>query len=71
MKYPTQLYLKSPAEMGEAMKGFPDAMDNTVRIAEMCNLELDFSKRYAPVYRVPEEKIDELKLPSARSRLNR
>ncbi len=65
MKYSTQLYLKSPEEMKTAMKGFPDAMENTLRIAAMCNLELDFSKRYAPVYRVPEEKIDKkLALPS-------
>ncbi|MGN6504131.1 MAG: DNA polymerase III subunit alpha, partial [Tepidisphaeraceae bacterium] len=65
MKYPTQLYLKSPAEMKEALSGFPDAMENTMRIADMCNLELDFSKRYAPVYKVPPEKIEpELKLPS-------
>ena len=65
MKYPTQLYLKSPAEMKTALAGFPDAMENTMRIAEMCNLELDFSKRYAPVYRVPADKIEaDLKLPS-------
>lgn len=65
MKYPTQLYLKSPKEMAEAMKGFPDAMENTVRIAKMVDLDLDFSKRYAPVYRVPPEKIEaDLKLPS-------
>ncbi|MBC7783260.1 MAG: DNA polymerase III subunit alpha [Burkholderiales bacterium] len=55
--YPKELYLKSPAEMKLAMTGFPDAMENTVRIAEMCNLELDFSKRYAPVYKVPAEKL--------------
>ena len=57
LKYPTQLYLKSPDEMAEAMGGFHEAMDNTVRIANMCNLELDFSKRYAPVYKVPKEKL--------------
>ncbi len=59
MKYPTQLYLKSPEEMRTALTGFPEAMENTVRIAEMCNVELDFSKRYAPVYRVPTEKLVE------------
>src|SRR3954452_24842858 len=35
----------------------PQASDNTVRIAQMCDLQLDFSKRYAPVYRVPKEKL--------------
>lgn len=65
MKYPTELYLKSPQEMSKALSGFPEAMENTVRIAQMCDLELDFSRRYAPVYRVPPEKIDQdLSLPS-------
>lgn len=59
MPYPEHLYLKSPAEMAEALRGLPqEAMSNTLRIAEMCNLELDFSKRYAPVYRVPTEKLE-------------
>ena len=56
LKYPTELYLKSPQEMREALGGFDGAIDNTVRIARMCNLELDFSKRCAPVYPVPKEK---------------
>jgi DNA polymerase-3 subunit alpha len=57
LKYPTELYLKSPQEMQEALGSFPGAIDNTARIAAMCNVELDFSKRYAPVYRVPQEKL--------------
>ena len=60
LKYPTQLYLKSPEEMREAMAGFPEAMDNTVRIAAMCNLDLDkmYGRKHAPVYDVPKERID-------------
>ena len=54
LKYSTELYLKSPAEMQQALGSFSGALENTVRIAEMCKLELDFSKRYAPVYKVPE-----------------
>src|SRR5438874_4862994 len=57
LKYPTELYLKSPAEMADAMRGFEGAIDNTLRIAEMCDLNLDFSKRYSPVYRVPQDKL--------------
>ena len=60
IKYPTELYLKSPAEMKEAVGGFAGALDNTVRIARMCELELDFSKRYSPVYKVPKEKLIDL-----------
>lgn len=57
LKYPTELYLKSPAEMRQALAAFPEALDNTTRIAQMCDVELDFSKRHAPVYRVPAEKL--------------
>ncbi len=57
LKYPTELYLKSPDEMKEALEGFDDAMENTVRVAKMIDLDLDFSKRYAPVYKVPVEKL--------------
>src|SRR4029453_2921895 len=46
LKYPTELYLKSPAEMKQALGDFDGALENTLRIAQMCNLELDFSKRY-------------------------
>ncbi|HEY8750928.1 MAG TPA: DNA polymerase III subunit alpha [Tepidisphaeraceae bacterium] len=58
LKYPTQLYLKSPQEMREALGQFDGAIDNTLRIAQMCNLELDFTKKCAPVYRVPKEKLN-------------
>ncbi len=55
LKYPTELYLKSPAEMRDALGEFDQAIENTSLIADRCNVELDFSKRYAPVYRVPAE----------------
>ncbi len=55
-KFPTdQFYFKSPAEMAELFPKHPEAFDNTLRVADMCNLELDLSTRHAPVYRVPEE----------------
>ena len=68
--YPPDLYLKSPQEMEEIGKGrvnaWQEALDNTVRIAAMCDLSLDFSKRYAPVYKVPANVIDAaIPLPSA------
>ncbi|QOV89034.1 DNA polymerase III subunit alpha [Humisphaera borealis] len=57
LKYPTHLYLKSPQEMAEICHEFPEAVENTARVAAMCDVSLDFSKRYAPVYRVPAEKL--------------
>ena len=31
-----QLYIKSPEEMAEAFRNIPEAIENTVRIAERC-----------------------------------
>ncbi len=68
-----QFYLKSSAEMHEIFQDYPDALANTLRIADLCDLDLDFSKRHAPVYRVPEDRDDrdylrELVLKGARER---
>jgi DNA polymerase-3 subunit alpha len=65
MKYPQDLYLKSPQEMHAALAPWPEALANTVRIAQMCKLDLDFSKRYAPVYRVPAEQLAQCPFPSS------
>jgi DNA polymerase-3 subunit alpha len=55
LKYPDQLYLKSPQEMAEALGQFDQAIENTARIAAQCNVELSFGTRHAPVYRVAAE----------------
>src|SRR3984957_1196098 len=52
LKYPKEIYLKSPQEMAAALGDFDQAIENTGRIAAMCDLSLDFSKRFAPVYKV-------------------
>ncbi len=54
LEYSPQLYLKSPDEMREALREYPRAFDNTVRIAEMCDLKLDFSAKHLPVFQTPE-----------------
>jgi DNA polymerase-3 subunit alpha len=61
--YPKELYLKSPDEMKAALGNYDQAIENTARIAAMCDLNLDFSKRYAPVYPVPAEKLDDAIIP--------
>ncbi|HTV48364.1 MAG TPA: DNA polymerase III subunit alpha [Phycisphaerae bacterium] len=55
LRYSRHLYLKSPQEMRHIFRDLPEACDNTLKIAEMCNLELDFSQRHAPVYKPPED----------------
>ncbi|MFA5863788.1 MAG: DNA polymerase III subunit alpha [Phycisphaerae bacterium] len=51
-----KFYLRSGQEMAEVFKAYPQALSNTVQLAHHCNLELDFKKRYAPVYHPPEKK---------------
>jgi DNA polymerase-3 subunit alpha len=58
LKYPTELYVKSPEEMTAALGQFDQAIENTRLIADKCNLEFDAHKRYAPVYKVPADKLD-------------
>ena len=36
-----EFYMKSEEEMREALKDFPEACDNTVELAEKCNVELE------------------------------
>ena len=55
LHYSEELYLKSPAEMDKALGMWPEAIANTTRIAEMCNLNLDFSKKHLPGFRTPAD----------------
>ncbi|HEX7010090.1 MAG TPA: DNA polymerase III subunit alpha [Phycisphaeraceae bacterium] len=54
LRYPTQLYLKSAQEMYAAMDHprWREACENTLRIAQMCELELNFKANYAPVVKI-------------------
>jgi DNA polymerase-3 subunit alpha len=47
-------YLKSPEEMAELYADLPQALANTERIAEMCQLELDFGRLHLPEIELPE-----------------
>ena len=56
MKFETdELYVKSREEMIEYFANFPDAIENTVKIAEKCNVEFEFGHTILPNYDVPEE----------------
>jgi DNA polymerase-3 subunit alpha len=46
-------YLKSPAQMRELFKDLPEACDNTLKIAEECNIEF-VEKNLIPKFPVPE-----------------
>ena len=56
MRFDTdELYIKSPEEMIEYFKEVPEAIENTVKIAEECNVEFEFGKTILPNYEVPKE----------------
>lgn len=49
----TEFYLKSPEEMAEVFPYIPEALENTQKIADMCNVELDFKSIHLPSFDPP------------------
>ncbi|MFB0556187.1 MAG: DNA polymerase III subunit alpha [Phycisphaerae bacterium] len=54
MIYPPDVYLKSPDEMRQLFADNIGACDNTLAIAERCNVEIDLKKRRAPRFEPPD-----------------
>ena len=55
MRFETdELYIKSPEEMSDYFSNVPEAIENTVKIAEKCNVEFEFGHTILPNYDVPE-----------------
>ena len=55
MRYePQNFYLRSEAEMADLFGGYEDALENTQKIADMCNLEFTFGKYHLPEFKLPE-----------------
>ncbi|MGM0567688.1 MAG: DNA polymerase III subunit alpha [Elusimicrobiota bacterium] len=48
-----EYYLKTREEMEKLFEKTPEALENTVKIAQMCNLEIEFGKDLLPDYEVP------------------
>ena len=48
-----EFYLKSEQEMRALFPAIPEAFDNTVRIAEECNLEFEFGHTQLPAFHAP------------------
>jgi len=49
-----EFYLKSPQQMRQLFRDFPEACDNTLLIAERSNVAFDTSANYMPRFPVPE-----------------
>ncbi|MFV0336725.1 MAG: DNA polymerase III subunit alpha, partial [Chthoniobacterales bacterium] len=53
MHYPKELYFKSRQEMEANFSELPEALDNTLRIADMVNFEMEFGKSKYPSFDPP------------------
>ena len=53
MRYAPELYFKTGEEMASLFAEFPDALSNTVRIAERCELKLEFGQPKYPAFEAP------------------
>lgn len=51
-----QFYLKSAEEMKAIFRDYPEAISNTIDIAQRCNVELDFNTYYFPKFNPPPGK---------------
>ncbi len=51
---PYEFYLKSPQEMQNLFNDIPEAIDNTLKIAEMTNVNIELGKNHLPEFEVPD-----------------
>jgi len=57
MKFATnEFYLKPPEEMIKSFSYCPESIDNTIKIAEKCNLTLTFDNIFLPHFEIEQEK---------------
>ena len=56
LKFDTQeFYVKSQGEMIKLWKDHPEVLENTVKIANMCNVKLEFENFIFPSVKIPKE----------------
>ena len=53
MHYVGDYSIRSPEEMKSVFKDFPGAVENTLKIAERCNVEIKFKKNLIPSFKTP------------------
>jgi DNA polymerase-3 subunit alpha len=55
MRFETdQFYVKSEAEMAALFPNCPEALENTAKIAQLCNVEFEFGHYHLPHFQLPE-----------------
>ena len=53
LEFPTEeFYVKSGDEMSQLFANYPEAIENTVKIADMCNVEFEFGKTKLPYFHI-------------------
>lgn len=50
----SELYVKSTEEMAALFPDYPEAVENTVKIAELCNMDFQFGVHHLPEFKLPE-----------------
>jgi DNA polymerase-3 subunit alpha len=53
-RYSEEQYLKSPDEMQALFHDLPEALSNSVLIAQRCNLEMEFDRYHLPAFPTPD-----------------
>ena len=53
-----EFYVKSEGEMAQLFARYPDAVENTQKIADMCNVEFTFGVHHLPEFHLPEGETD-------------
>jgi DNA polymerase-3 subunit alpha len=73
MRFQTdEFYFKPPDEMKQSFNYCPEALENTVRIAEQCNLNLNFKNIFLPHFEIEgEETLDKYLRIKAKSGLEK
>ena len=54
-RYSEEQYFKSPEEMQELFSDLPEALENTVHLAQRCNLEMEFDTYHLPDFPTPDQ----------------
>ena len=68
--YTPAQYLRSPEDMAALFADLPEALANSVHIAERCNLELELGSYHLPIYPVPDgQRVDDIIRDEARAGL--
>ncbi|MFA4890781.1 MAG: DNA polymerase III subunit alpha [Candidatus Gracilibacteria bacterium] len=62
MKYIGDFSIREVEDMKASFSNMPEALENTLKIAEMCNLEIEFGQNLIPAFNTPQNEKPEIYL---------